>query len=113
MHVFDLAEYRATSPDGFTKRVFQQSPRGLVFTLTFTPGQALPPHAHGESELLVTALQGTGDATVDGRKVPIAAGTLLHCEGRETFSLQNSGDGPLSVLVVLYPGEPRFAQDVR
>lgn len=113
MQLFDLAAYQPTSNDGFTKRVFQNSPRGLVFTLTFMPGQALPEHTHGQSELLATVLTGSGEATVDGKKAALAAGALLHCEGHETFSLENTGSTPLSVLVVLYPGEARFANDVR
>jgi hypothetical protein len=30
-----------------------------------------------------------------------------------TLSLANAGEQTLSVLVVLYPGQPRFAKDVR
>lgn len=113
MQLFRLSDYHTTSPEGFTKRVFQQSPRGLAFTLNFEPGQTLPAHTHGESELLLTVLEGTGEATVDAKKVPLAAGTVLHCDGPETLSMENTGAAILSVLVLLYPGEPRFGKDVR
>jgi len=61
----------------------------------------------------VSAVHGTGEATVDGKKQPLGPGVLLHCEGQETLSVENTGDGVLSLLVVLYPGEPKFAGDVR
>ncbi len=66
MDVHQLADYQDTSPAGFTKRVFQQSPNGLVFRLNFAPGQALPPHTHAESEIAVTVLEGEGEANVEG-----------------------------------------------
>lgn len=113
MQLYPLEDFQPTSAEGFTKRVFQQSSRGLVFTLTFQPGQTLPAHSHGTSELVMTVLKGAGEATVDGRKVPLSPGALLHCDGPETLSLENSGGQTLSVLVVLYPGEPKFASDVR
>ena len=113
MDTHHLETYQHTSPDGFTKRVFQQSPNGLVFLLNFEPRQTLPSHTHGQSELVVTVLAGEGEATVDGRKEPLRGGTLLHCVGNESFSVENTGAGRLSLLVFLYPGDPKFAGDVR
>jgi quercetin dioxygenase-like cupin family protein len=113
MKLFQLADYQDTSPAGFTKRVVQQSPNGLVFRLNFEPGQALPAHTHAESEIAVTVLEGEGEATVDGRTEPLRQGTLIHCDGKESFSVRNSGSSRLSLLVFLYPGNPRFASNVR
>jgi quercetin dioxygenase-like cupin family protein len=113
MDVFQLADYEDTSPAGFIKRVFQQSPDGLVFRLNFGPGQALPAHTHAESEIAVTVLEGQGEATVDGSVESLRAGTMLHCEGKESFSVRNTGASRLSLLVFLYPGNPRFGGNVR
>ncbi len=113
MDVYRLQEYQQTSPAGFTKRVFQQSPNGLVFVLNFDRGQALPAHTHGESEITVTVLEGEAEADADGRVQPLERGGVVHCRGNETFSVRNVGTGPLSVLVFLYPGNPKFAGNVR
>ncbi len=113
MDLFHLDDYQQTSPQGFTKRVFQQSANGLVFRLNFEPGQSLPPHTHAESEIGVIVLEGEGDATVDGRVAAMRPGTVVHCEGRESFSVRNTGAGRLSLLVFLYPGNARFAANVR
>ncbi len=113
MDVFQLSDYQDTSPAGFTKRVFQQSANGLVFRLNFEPDQTLPAHAHGESEIAVIVLEGDGEAAVDGRTAALRPGTVIHCDGRESFSVRNTGSSRLALLVFLYPGNPRFAANVR
>jgi quercetin dioxygenase-like cupin family protein len=105
--------YQDTSPAGFTKRMVRESPHALVFVLNFEPGQSLPAHSHADSEVVLTVLSGEAHATVDGRVQPIRAGTLLQCDGKETLSVENTGASRLSLLVFLYPGNPRFAGNVR
>jgi quercetin dioxygenase-like cupin family protein len=113
MNVFQIDDYAETSTAGFTKRVFLKSPNGLVFRLNFEPGQALPAHTHAESEIAVYVIEGQGEVQVDGRTEPIRAGTLVHCQGSESFSARNTGSSKLSLLVFLYPGNPRFESSVR
>ncbi len=115
MKKYELQDFIPTSPEGFTKRVFHKSPNGLVFTLNFLPGQTLNPHTHLTSDLLVTVLEGQGEAQVDEKAVPISHGTVIWCEGHERFALRNTGEGRLSLLVVLYPApsDNRFASDIR
>lgn len=113
MKLFSLADYAATSRDGFTKRVFLQSGGGLVFRLNFEPGQSLPPHAHDASEIAVQVLEGEGEMRADDQVEQARAGQLVHCSGSETFSVRNTGASRLSLLVFLYPGNSRFAGDVR
>ncbi len=109
------ADFTPTSADGFTKRMLRESPNGLVFTLTFAPGQQLKPHTHEQSDLTVLVLEGQGEATVDGHRERLAAGTVLMCEGREAFGVDNTGGGRLSLFVVLHPApaDARFAGDIR
>ncbi len=114
MRRYQLQESLRTSPEGFTKRVFQKSPNGFVFTLNFEPGQTLPLHAHGSSDLFVVVLEGQGEAESDDGTTPIAQGTALWCEGREHFGVRNTGTARLSLLVVLYGSpDPKFGNDVR
>jgi quercetin dioxygenase-like cupin family protein len=113
MDVYRLEEYLQTSPAGFTKRVIQQSPGGLIFLLNFAPGQSLPSHTHDNSELIVTVIEGIGEAKVEERGVPLHRGVIVHCRGKESFSVSNTGTERLSLLVFLYPGNPKFAANVR
>ncbi len=113
MDRFNLDNYRDTSPAGFTKRMLVQSANALVFTLNFEPGQTLPTHTHEQSEIIVTIMVGEGEASVDERVEPLRPGTVLRCAGSEVFGVRNTGTGVLSLLVVLVPGNPRFAGNVR
>lgn len=113
MTLYQLERYQDTAAEGFTKRMVRESPQALVFVLNFQPGQALPAHSHAESEVVLTVLTGEGEVTVDGRVERVRAGAVVHCEGRETLSATNTGKETLSLLVFLYPGNPRFAGNVR
>ncbi len=113
MRLFSLDDYAATSSEGFTKRVFLQSAGGLVFRLNFAPGQSLPPHKHDQSEIAVQVLEGEAEVRADDQVENVRAGQLAHCGGSETFSVRNTGPARLSLLVFLYPGNSRFAADVR
>ncbi len=109
------ADFTPTSADGFTKRMLRESPNGLVFTLTFAPGQQLKPHTHEQSDLTVLVLEGEGEATVAGRRERLLGGTVLLCDGAEAFGVENNGPGRLSLFVVLHPApaDRRFAGDIR
>lgn len=113
MDVYDVENNLQTSPVGFTKRVIQQSPNGIVFILNFAPGQSLPSHTHANSELTVTVLEGQGEAMAEQRSEPLRRGVVVHCRGEESFSVKNTGSERLSLLVFLYPGIPKFAANVR
>ncbi len=113
MKSFKLDNYRDTSAAGFTKRMLSQSAHALVFMLNFEAGQTLPTHTHGESEIVVTLVAGEGEATIDGKAEALGPGTVLRCEGSEAFGVRNTGQQPLSLMVVLAPGNPKFAGNVR
>lgn len=101
--------YRAES---ITKRILFKEPQASAFVLNFTPGQALPPHTHADSLLILQPLRGSGVLTVGERKETIGPGQLARVEGGATMSLACQGDEPLSVLVILAPtpADPRFTQ---
>ena len=84
-----------------------------MFRLNFEPGQSLPPHTHEASEIAVQVLEGEAEMQADGQVERVRAGQMAHCAGSETFSVRNTGASRLSLLVFLYPGNARFARDVR
>lgn len=113
MEIIQLDSYQQTSAEGFSKRMVRNTPQGLVFVLNFEPGQVLPAHTHAESEVLLTVLRGEGTVDVDGKTAALPAGSAVHCEGKESLSVRNTGTTPLSLLVFLYPGNQRFASNIR
>ncbi len=111
----EISGLTPTSAEGFTKRMLRQSRNGLVFTLTFAPGQQLRPHTHEQSDLTVLVLEGEGQVIVAGHREPLSRGTVVFCEGQEAFGVENTGGGRLSLFVVLHPApaDARFAGDLR
>jgi oxalate decarboxylase/phosphoglucose isomerase-like protein (cupin superfamily) len=50
-----------------------------------------------------TSSPGTGTATINGRRHPMRAGTLLLIERRDKHEIKNTGRGPLRTLNVYVP----------
>lgn len=108
-------DYIATSTMGFTKRILDNKPEGTLFALNFAPGQALPPHTHEESHLMVHVHSGMGEATVGDQKYEVGPRTILLCEGHELFSIKNTGADVMTLICMLYPtpANPAYAKDIR
>lgn len=89
-----------------TKRILFNEDRILNFVLNFKPGQGVPPHNHEESDLLIHVLSGEGEMTIDGSVQKVVQGDVIHCYGKEVFSITNTGTGDMSCFVVLAPNPP-------
>lgn len=96
-----LPEVSVPSAERFTKHVCFNHPQAQVFVLTFSPGQALPPHRHPGSVLVLQVWSGTGLVVTDGQESAIAPGNVLFVTSEEELSLRNTGEEPLTVLVTL------------
>ena len=70
-------------------------------------GNADNRHRGADQWLYVVA--GIGVAVVEGKRVPLKAGTLLVIERRERHEVRNTGRGLLKTLNFYYP--PAFARD--
>ena len=97
-----------------TKRILFKEPQATAFVLNFQPGQALPPHTHDRSLLILQPLRGSGVLTVGDKAETIGPGQIARVDGDAVMSLACRGDEPLSVLVILAPtpADPRYTQPV-
>lgn len=91
------------SAERFTKRVCFDDPQVLVFVLTFSPGQVLPPHRHPGSSVVLYACEGSGEMAADGNASSFGPGDTLLVTGEEELSVRNTGETPLVLLVSLSP----------
>lgn len=64
---------------------------------------------HRGADQWLFVLSGTGVATVEGRRIPLKAGTLLVIEKGERHEVRNTGRTLLKTLNFYYP--PAFAKD--
>jgi quercetin dioxygenase-like cupin family protein len=103
MKLEKIADKMVYSDQSITKRVIFKENRILNFMLNLSPGQTVPPHNHENSDLLVHVLTGEAEMTVDDKTCTIVAGDIIHCDGKEMFSLKNNGKDNLSCFVILTP----------
>lgn len=103
MKIQKLSDKIVFSEDSITKKILYKEDKILNFVLNFKPGQGVPPHNHEQSDLLVHVLSGDGEMIVDGNANKIAQGDVIHCSGKEVFSIKNTGESDMSLFVVLSP----------
>jgi mannose-6-phosphate isomerase-like protein (cupin superfamily) len=62
-----------------------------------------PDNRHRGSDQWLYVVSGTGAATVNGKRSPLAAGTLLLIERGEAHEIRNTGRAPLRTLNFYVP----------
>jgi quercetin dioxygenase-like cupin family protein len=80
--------------------------QGRVRLIRLGPGQTLPPHRHGVSELMLYAVSGSGALDTDAGVVPFNEGALACYSGAEELRVRNTGGGDLTLLAFLAPKFP-------
>lgn len=103
MKLEKIADKMVYSDKSITKRMIFREDRILNFMLNLSPGQSVPPHNHENSDLLVHVLTGEGELTADDNTCTVVQGDVIHCDGKEMFSLKNNGTDNLSCFVILTP----------
>ena len=77
-----------------------------VRLIRLSPGQSLPPHTHGASDLFLYAVEGSGYLDTTDGQVPIQAGTMAQYPGDEELRVTNDGTEGLTLLAFLAPVFP-------
>ena len=85
------------------KATLFQSDRVLVGLNAFEPGQEHALHAHPGMDKVYHVLSGEGLFLLEGRQLPMRAGTLLVAPADVPHGIRNSGAGRLLVLAILAP----------
>ena len=85
--------------------------RAQAAEMVLAPGDSEggPDNRHRGADQWLFVVSGTGVATVEGRRVPLKAGTLLVIERRERHEVRNTGRTLLKTLNFYYP--PAFDAD--
>ena len=85
--------------------------RAQAAEMVLAPGDSEggPDNRHRGADQWLFVVSGTGVATVEGRRVPLKAGTLLVVERRERHEVRNTGRTLLKTLNFYYP--PAFDAD--
>ncbi|HVT58845.1 MAG TPA: cupin domain-containing protein [Thermoanaerobaculia bacterium] len=85
------------------KSTLFQSERVLVGLNAFEPGQEHRLHAHAGMDKVYHVLAGRGVFLLEGRQLPMAAGTMLIAPAEVPHGIRNTSDERLLVLAILAP----------
>jgi len=96
-------EHAVFRADKMGKATLFRSPRLMVGLNAFEPGQEHALHAHEGMDKVYQVLTGRGLFLLEGREIPMDAGTLLVAPEGVPHGIRNTGDERLVVLALLAP----------
>jgi quercetin dioxygenase-like cupin family protein len=103
MDVFKLHSLARYQPDKMAKVDLASSKRLISGLNCFEPGQVQKAHAHKGADKLYYVVEGSGEFSVGAEKRTLSAGELLHVPEDVEHGVVNTGQGRLSVLIVITP----------
>jgi len=62
------------------------------------PGGGLAPHTHEDTEEVIYVLSGTAEYTIEGKKIPIKPGTILHIPPKVKHEAKNNGSAMMKQI---------------
>lgn len=106
MRTTKLSDATAYHPDHIVAEGLLTAAKSNVRIIRLSPGQTLPPHTHGESDLFLYAVEGSGSLDTTDGTIAFEAGTLAHYAGDEELIVTNDGTDGLTLLAFLAPVFP-------
>ncbi|GIN92315.1 hypothetical protein J6TS1_25200 [Siminovitchia terrae] len=82
------------------KKLFQEG-KTDAFVLNLLPGQSVPPHPHPNAHVYMYVVEGAGTLIIDEKELTVSQKDVVHCEDQQMLEIENTGDKPLSIYVVL------------
>lgn len=106
MELVTLDDAPPYDADRVVARPFLDGETCNVRVIRLSPGQALPPHTHGESDLMLFVAEGDGTLHVDDDSVAFPQGSVAYYRGSEELRVANEGTDGLTLLAFLAPPFP-------
>lgn len=106
MKIVGLSEAPPFDPQHAVAGVLLEGRQCVVRVIRLAAGQALPPHTHGQSDLMLFAVEGDGELISAAGPRPFPAGSLASYTGDEELRVRNTGAGGMTLLAFLAPPFP-------
>ena len=106
MEILSLADAPGYDDARFVAVPFAEGVQSNARLIRLAPGQALPPHTHGESDLLLYCVEGTATLDTPDGDVTLPGGSLAVLRGSEELRASNAGDTGVTFLAFLAPAFP-------
>ncbi len=91
------------SPDKMAKIALATTPRAQLDVYCLGPGQSQKAHVHADQDKICYVVEGRGRFGVDGAQEVLEAGEAIVAPAGTSHGVENAGDTPLVVLVVVTP----------
>jgi mannose-6-phosphate isomerase-like protein (cupin superfamily) len=88
---------------GFRVGVGNDRSQGAVMVLAKGGCEGGPDNRHKGADQWLVVISGTGTAVINGRKVPLRAGSMILIERGDTHEIRNTGRSLLKTLNVYVP----------
>ena len=98
MQLARLAEAPSYDDAHVVAQSFLDAAHCTVRVIKLSPGQVLPPHTHGVSDLMLYVVEGAGHLDTSDGQVAFAVGSLAHLRGDEELRLTNTGSDGMTLL---------------
>ena len=106
MDLVSLADAPKHDPDRFVAVPLLDGDKCNARVIRLSPGQSLPPHTHGASELMLFVVEGDAVLETERGPVPFPSGSLARLAGDEELRVSYDGGGPVALLAFLAPPFP-------
>jgi quercetin dioxygenase-like cupin family protein len=106
MHITSLDAASPYDQERFVAEELLEGSHSNVRVIRLVSGQALPPHTHGVSDLMLYVVEGVGTLETADGPVDVTAGSLAHLRGSEELRIANQGAEGLTLLAFLSPPFP-------
>ena len=106
MDIVRLSDIPGYDNEKLIAQPFIDGSQSSVRVIKLSPGQALPPHRHGSSDLMLFVVEGDGVLNTESGTVAFAAGCLAYFRGDEELRVSNEGRAGLTLLAFLAPPFP-------
>lgn len=106
MQIHSLTQAPGYADDRFVAVPFAEGVQSNARLIRLSPGQVLPPHTHGVSDLFLYAVEGEAVLDTEAGPVPFPGGTLAVLRGDEELRVSNPGTTGATFLAVLAPPFP-------
>lgn len=106
MRLAHLSDVPAVTADRFVATSLVETPTSSLRVIRLAPGQALPPHRHGSSDLNLLVVEGV--VTLDGTDGPVGVepGGVAVLTGDEELRASNHGADDVTLVAFLSPPFP-------
>ena len=107
MKLTTVATASPFNPEKYVAEELLEGRHSNVRIIKLPPGIALPPHTHGDSDLMLYVVEGTAQLDTDEGTVSFSAGDLAFFEGDEELRVSNPHGTGVVLLAFLSPAFPR------